>query len=154
MKIGFYPGSFNPWHDGHDDVLQKALKVFDKIVILQLTNPDKPVPDDIMKYRKPDARTEVLRRENQLLTIVIGNYLLGMDLKDKNQYAIIRGLRNGQDLEYEKVQQYWNEDLGVLMPFVYFIADRKLTHVSSSAIRTIEKFVEKSNDPNGDYRSK
>ena len=38
MKLGIYPGSFNPFHEGHEDVLKKALQVFDKVVILQYNN--------------------------------------------------------------------------------------------------------------------
>ena len=52
--------------------------------------------------------------------------------------GIIRGLRNGNDLQYEMNQQYWNEDVGVKIPFTYFITDRSLAHVSSSAIRSVK----------------
>lgn len=52
---------------------------------------------------------------------------------------MICGLRNGYDLQYEMNQQYWNEDLGLEISVVYFITDRKLAHVSSSAIRGIRK---------------
>ena len=54
--------------------------------------------------------------------------------------AVIRGLRDANDFEFEKKQQYWNEDLGILIPTLYIICDRKLSHISSSAIRQIEKF--------------
>ena len=53
--------------------------------------------------------------------------------------AIIKGLRNSADFEYEKIQQYWNEDLGMKIPTIYIISNRNLTHISSSAIRAIEK---------------
>jgi phosphopantetheine adenylyltransferase len=54
--------------------------------------------------------------------------------------GVIRGLRNGSDLQYETNQQYWNEDLGISVPTVYFICDRNLGHISSSAIRQIATF--------------
>jgi pantetheine-phosphate adenylyltransferase len=139
MKIGFYPGSFNPWHDGHSDVLAKALKVFDRVVILQLTNPEKTGPTKPLEIPNFQSGIEIIQRKNTFLFIVIGNYVLGHALEN-HQYAIIRGLRTGQDLEYEKVQQYTNEDLGMKIPTVYFLADRNLTHVSSSVIRAIDKF--------------
>ncbi len=60
-------------------------------------------------------------------------------VKDVGASAVIRGIRNGQDLEYERTQQYWNEDLGIRVPTVCFITDRKLVHISSSAIRAVEK---------------
>ena len=41
MKIAIFPGSFNPWHQGHEDVLKKSLQVFDKVILVQMQNPDK-----------------------------------------------------------------------------------------------------------------
>ena len=49
-------------------------------------------------------------------------------LKHTKPCAVIRGLRNGNDLQYEMNQQYWNEDLGLKIPIVYFICDRTLAH--------------------------
>lgn len=107
MKKAIYVGSFNPWHEGHQDILDKAKKIFDKV--------------DVIKYGKD-------------FTGLLSDYL-----KDKDYCAIIRGLRNGYDLQYEQNQQYWYEDLGINLPVVYFITDRKLAHISSSAIREIRK---------------
>lgn len=61
--IGVYPGSFNPWHEGHEDVLNKALKVFDKVIILIGYNPDKG-EDARDMHRMSDlgpARTRIWR---------------------------------------------------------------------------------------------
>lgn len=146
MKIGFYPGSFNEWHDGHLDVLNKALKLFDKIVILQLTNTDKGRVKQL-SYQKSfrdvkDPKVEVLTREDVSIIEALGTCILGMEVKN-NEFAVIRGLRNEQDFCAEQIQQYWYEDLGVLMPIFYVISDRTLVHVSSSAIRAVNKFTEK-----------
>jgi len=59
--------------------------------------------------------------------------------KEVQASAVIRGLRNGADLQYETNMQYWNEDLGLEIPVVYFICDRKLSHISSSMIRELNK---------------
>jgi pantetheine-phosphate adenylyltransferase len=107
MKKAIYVGSFNPWHKGHQDVLEKAKKIFDIV--------------DVKIYGK-DFKG-----------------LLSEYLKNKNYCAIIRGLRNGYDLQYEQNQQYWYEDLGISIPIVYFITDRKLSHISSTAIREVQQ---------------
>lgn len=146
MKIGFYPGSFSPWHEGHLDVLNKALKIFDKIVILQLTNTDKGEPKhlghhDLLSHWS-NEKVEIVTRENVSIIEALGTCILGMEVKG-NEFAVIRGLRNEQDFCAEQIQQYWYEDLGVLMPIFYVISDRTLVHVSSSAIRAVNKFTEK-----------
>jgi pantetheine-phosphate adenylyltransferase len=137
-KIGIYPGSFNPFHAGHRDVLEKARLVFDHIYIYLMKNPEK-------EY-EPFVNAAVLASRLAHLPNVSVNYstkpLINVvrELKDKeSSFAIIRGLRNGHDLQYEMNNQYWNEDVGIEIPFVYFITDRSLAHVSSSAIRSLDK---------------
>lgn len=134
MRTAIYPGSFNPWHDGHYDILNKALKVFEHVTILQMQNPGKPaaqaeIPKDF-----------IYPTYGQKVSVLHGNGLLVDQARILNACAVIRGLRNAQDLEFEKVQQYWNEDLGILCPTVYFVADRNAVHLSSTAIRQLEMF--------------
>lgn len=139
MKVAIYPGSFNPWHEGHSDIVSKALQVFDLVVIAQGINPDKKLSEtnipSVHTYGQFGNKVTVAKF-NGLLTDFISHY---NSTKDPI-VAVIRGLRNGQDLEYEKTQQYWNEDLGIIVPTVCFITDRKLVHISSSAIRAVNKF--------------
>lgn len=128
--LGIYPGSFNPWHDGHMDILQKSLKVFDRVLVLQGHNPSKSEAKDksFMTALKDVPRVEV----------GFFSGLLANTVKELKPDGIIRGLRDGYDLEYEINLQYWNEDLGVTCPFVYFVTDRKFGHISSSAIRELK----------------
>lgn len=131
MKIAIYPGSFNPWHEGHTDVLAKACQVFDRVVIAQGVNPDKNLSE---RERIP---AEILAKFHPHVTTAAFKGLFVDFLKGREYHAVIKGLRNIQDFEYEKTQQYWNEDLGQLIPVFYVIADRKLVHISSSALRMI-----------------
>lgn len=110
MKRALYVGSFNPWHVGHIDVYNKAMKIFDRV--------------DIIKYGVD-------------FTGLLSDFLKSP--KTAKYDAIVRGLRNGYDLQYEQNQQYWYEDMGIKIPIVYFITDRTLGHISSSAIREVEK---------------
>jgi pantetheine-phosphate adenylyltransferase len=134
MKHAIYAGSFNPWHKGHQSVLDQALKVFDTITILIGHNPSKD------GARVPVRRAESLEIHiaNPRVKVTTFTGLLTTMLKHTICDAQIKGLRNSEDFEYEKIQQYWNEDLGLAIPTFYIIADRNLTHVSSSAIKAIE----------------
>ena len=126
-----YPGSFNPWHAGHQDILDKALKIFDKVIILQGHNTSK---SDV----KSGAFMEIAALYPGKVECGFFNGLLVRAIEKNECSAIIRGLRSGYDLEYETNNQYWNEDLGCETPFIYFICDRRFSHISSSAIRELE----------------
>lgn len=144
MNIAIYPGSFNPWHSGHFDTLEKALKIFDKVIVAHGINSEK---QETTKYTSWDyTRDQICGSPlGDRVNFLEFSNLLVDEIKNYKEpiSAVIRGLRNGYDLQYEMNQQYWNEDLGLEIPVVYFITDRKLAHISSSAIRTIEQFKNK-----------
>jgi len=148
MRIAIYPGSFNPWHEGHDDILQKALKCFDKVVVGIGINPEKDlsfVTDtrirDLDEYfqNKYGLNSGIIVDAFDGLLVDFVNKNIKYDYGKDHTCAVIRGLRNGHDLQYEMNQQYWNEDLGLSVPIVYFICDRKLSHISSSMLRLVDK---------------
>ena len=147
MKIAIYPGSFNPFHRGHLDIVKKALYIFDKVIIAKGINPEKEnfhgaflsTPECSKEIQELiDAEFVDVENFEGLLSDFIDKSMDEYD--DVEDFAIIKGLRNGQDLEFEKNQQYWNEDLGIEIPFFYVISDRNNCHISSSAIRAVGKF--------------
>lgn len=142
MKIAIYPGSFNPWHEGHSDVLTKTHVLFDKVVIAVGINPEKDKSEAELNHR-----IKFIKSKTEFYGNVVVDSFRGFLIdyaKSQAASAIVRGLRNASDLESERTQQYWNEDLGITIPTIYVISNRKLVHVSSSAIRAIRKIDKQS----------
>jgi len=146
MKIAIYPGSFNPWHKGHEDIVKKALEVFDVVHIAMGINPEKKLSEikgiPSNKTYGVFGNKIVCSKYKGLLV----DHISFLETKGIKISAVIRGLRNANDLLYEQTTQYWNEDLGIKIPTVYFVSDRKLLHISSSAIRSINTFKGVKND--------
>lgn len=128
-KIGLFPGSFNPFHKGHYNVLQKAEQLFDKVIIAFGKNPDK-------KNKNFNVPSTIKNRQveyfDELLTDLIKS--LNQDL------VIIRGLRNTKDFLYEQKQYRYNQDLMPNIKVINVFCDKEFEHISSSGIRTLEKY--------------
>lgn len=127
-NIGIYAGSFNPFHVGHLNILGKAAKIFDKVVVAYGINPDKPFTDtnipEALKYRQVDVYS----------TSII-EYLRS---KSYNP-TLIRGLRNTTDLQAELTQLRWMQEITDVKA-VSIICDKEFDHISSSGIRAVENF--------------
>jgi pantetheine-phosphate adenylyltransferase len=134
-KIAVYPGTFNPFHRGHLNILEKGLRIFDKVIIAVGQNPKKPtgeavIPDSIRRRFQVD-------KYNGLLT----------DYIDSKEYPItvIRGLRNNTDLSNEINQYRWLQELDSEINVVSLFCDKEFEHVSSTSINIINQFGKKSN---------
>jgi len=134
-KIGIYAGSFNPLHHGHRNILMKAEKLFDKVIIAKGDNPEKITTGQRMELQKelPYYQVEVFKG---FLTDFV---------KEKSKDAdifIVRGLRNGKDLDYEVNQLRFMEGLDSSVKVIFIHCDKEFEHISSSAIRAMETIKE------------
>jgi len=142
MKTALYAGSFNPWHLGHTDILRKSLMVFDKVLVAVGKNPDKATFDYNLNMMMSDFAPEVKSGvvENHHFEFLLVDFIKELAVKGTKVDAVIRGLRSAKDLQFEQEQQYWNEDLGIEVPTIYFVSDRKLVHISSSYVRAVNRY--------------
>jgi len=140
MKIGIYAGSFNPFHLGHYDILIQAEQVFDKVILAVGENPEKSYQQ---RTELPDSvkNSSVVIKYNGLLTEMMAE-LNKQDKYNSLPLTLIRGLRNGHDLEYEQNQIAFMKGLMPSLKVIFFICDPKYQHVSSSALRALRKFSE------------
>lgn len=149
--IAIYPGSFNPFTVGHQNILDKAEKIFGKenVIISVGVNPDK-VDTFVLGnktqvlYANDDSRVKTISQQLPSKKVEGFNCFLTeyVRLKESEGYnvVVIRGLRNGHDYdhEYNQVRFCWDQMPG--MSIVCLFCDPIFTHVSSSAYRSLEKF--------------
>ena len=98
-KIGVYAGSFNPFHVGHADILHQALEVFDEVIVAIGNNPLKDNDKEPFPFNNPILKIAKVAVFDGLLS----DYLKRLSDNNENiEVFLVRGLRNGEDLQYEQ----------------------------------------------------
>jgi pantetheine-phosphate adenylyltransferase len=131
-KIGIYAGSFNPFHIGHWAIIQQAEKVFDQIIIAQGQNEEKEKNNFDLNSLETLQFYKKEKYEGGLFDF------LSKKQSELGCISLIRGLRNNDDLEHETALFNYQQDY-IDIPSVYFIAKSEFRHISSGAIRTLQK---------------
>lgn len=128
-RIGIYPGSFNPFHVGHLNVVSKAEKLFDKVILAQGINPD-----------KSNLRVDLPKSLNNE-KIYYNGFVSALFKPSKYnvQYFMIRGLRNEHDVAYEENLREWVHELNAEIEFCYLFCDKEFEKVSSSTLRGLSQ---------------
>jgi pantetheine-phosphate adenylyltransferase len=134
-KIAVFAGTFFPFHKGHLDILKRAERVFDKVIVLVCVNPGKNnSTSDVANYVINDLQKKLPNNQVEFYTGMLHNYI-----KSKNYpLSVIKGLRNASDFDSEKLQLRYMEDMLPDINIVYIVSDRKYEHVSSSGIKQIQ----------------
>jgi len=136
-KIAIYPGSFDPITYGHMDIIGRALKIFDEIIVSVFTNNNKK-PLFSVEERIDMLRNALGSKKN--IKIDCFNGLLVDYLKKKKINVVIRGLRAISDLEYEFQVAAANRTLYSEIETVFFMPRQRYSYLSSSVVRDISFF--------------
>lgn len=131
MRIAIYPGSFDPITNGHLDILSRATKVFDKIIVLVADNPHK-----VSRFSLEDRIDMIKEAVEDMKNVVVDSYH-GLTVKYAKEHGathLIRGLRVVSDFEYEFQLASANEFADSSIDMVFFMARGDKTFISSSAI--------------------
>lgn len=142
MKTALFTGTFNPFTIGHADIVERALKLFDKVVIGIGYNPDKGSKEGFLNP-EIETRVENIRKvyENDSRVIVEAYSDLTVDLAARhNAVAIVKGVRSVKDYEYERDQADFNKLLSDGLDTILFYSRPELSALSSSVVRTLEMF--------------
>ena len=142
MKTALFTGTFNPFTIGHADIVERALKIFDQIVIGIGYNPDKGSKEGFMSPEIEERVTQIRKvYENDPRVIVEAYSDLTVDLAERhNAVAIVKGVRSIKDYEYERDQADFNKLLSNGLDTILFYSRPELAALSSSMVRTLEMF--------------
>ena len=131
MKVAVYPGSFDPITNGHMDVLNRAVSIFDKVIVLVAINPDK-------KSRfSTEERVEMIKEAVADLPNVEVDSYSGLTVTYAREHKathLIRGLRAVTDFEYEFQLASANDFIDSAIDSVFLMSKQEKSFINSSMI--------------------
>ena len=138
MKTAICPGSFDPVTIGHIDIIRRAAKLFDKVIVVVMVNYHKPT-----SYFTAEERVELIKRSTKgIENIEVETYggLLADYASQKGACAVVKGLRAVSDFEYEFQQALTNKKLNPEMETVFVAANATNMYLSSSVVKQVCEF--------------
>jgi len=136
-KTIIYPGHFNPVTNGHADLVERALGIFDEVVIAIGTSPDKQPSTDLKK--RLDLCREVFRDDSRVRIESFSKLLVDY-AQDMGTRFVLRGIRTAQDFEYEFQMMGMNRALFPELEYVFLPPSPSVAHISSTRVREIAQF--------------
>ena len=136
MKRIIYPGTFDPIHNGHIDILKKVSKLFDEVIMVVAVNKEKN-PLFSEKERKELIRESISDIKNA--SVMSFNGLVVEYAKQENALAIVRGLRHVSDFEFEFQMAMMNYNLNPQITSMFLMPDEKYIHLNSTIIKDVSK---------------
>jgi pantetheine-phosphate adenylyltransferase len=136
FRTAIYPGSFDPVTNGHLDIIKRAVKLFDKVIVAVINNPDKNL---LFSAAERVKMLEECFAGQPKLEIDSFDGLLVDYAEKKKAKAIIRGLRAISDFDYEFQMALTNRKLDPEIETVFLMTDHKYSYLNSSLVRQIAK---------------
>lgn len=133
-RIAIYPGSFDPFTNGHLNIINRAMRVFDEIIVSVAHNVSKKTIFTI------DERVELIEqifRDSPQVSVDSFHGLLVEYARKKGTNVLLRGMRSVSDFEYEMQMAIANKTLNPELETVFMVTDSSFTHISSSLIKEI-----------------
>ncbi|MFD3156521.1 pantetheine-phosphate adenylyltransferase [Haloimpatiens sp. FM7330] len=137
MNRAVYPGSFDPITNGHLDIIERASRVFDEVIVAVLVNPNKKGLFEI------DERVNLIKKATKhLKNIKVESFsgLLIDFMKSNDIKVIVKGLRAVSDFEYEFQMALMNNKLDPDIETVFMMTSTKYSYLSSSSVKQVAIF--------------
>ncbi|MGI6484960.1 MAG: pantetheine-phosphate adenylyltransferase [Tepidanaerobacteraceae bacterium] len=136
MQIGIYPGSFDPITYGHLDIIERSAKLFDKLIVAVLSNPQKE-PLFSIDERMKMIEDSVSHIQN--VEVDSFNGLLIEFAMLKKARVIVKGLRAVSDFEYELQMALMNKKLNENIETIFIMTNSKYSYLSSSIVKEVAR---------------
>ncbi|MBE7016278.1 MAG: pantetheine-phosphate adenylyltransferase [Ruminococcaceae bacterium] len=137
MRIAVYPGSFDPITNGHLDIIKRASKIYDKLIVGVLDNSSKK-PMFSAEDRKKMIDEAINGIDNVTCDVFSG--LLVDFAKIKGADVIVKGLRTVSDFEYELQMALLNKALNPEFETMFMMTNTKYSYISSSMVKEVAKY--------------
>ena len=137
MKIAIYPGSFDPVTSGHLNIIRRAAKIFDKLIVCVKVNSGKS------PMFNQQERVDMIRRVTQDLDNVEGEFsteLLAEYARRKGSCVIVKGLRAGSDFENEFQMALINHKINPSLDTMFLTSEHQYMYLSSSTVKELGKY--------------
>lgn len=137
MATAIYPGSFDPITLGHLNIIRRASKVFDKVVVCVMVNSSK-TPMFTLEERMELIKRVVSRFSN--VTVDTSSILLAEYAKRYEDAVLVKGLRAISDYEYEVQMALVNRKMNPDLDTVFLPSSEKYTYISSSVVKEMARY--------------
>ena len=134
MKIGIYPGTFDPITHGHTDIITRSLRVFDKVVVAVAPNPSK---HPLFNLAERLEMVKLVMRDLGQVEVTAFEGLLVDYVERSGAHAIIRGLRAISDFEHEFQMALINRRLAKQVETVFLMPSEEYSYLSSTIIKDV-----------------
>lgn len=138
MKRAIYPGSFDPLTNGHLDIIERASKLFDEVIVLLAINPHKKT--DFTFQERLTIIKEATKHLGDKIKVDMTNGLSVMYAQKHQAAFMVRGLRHTPDFEYEHQIATGNEFINDQIETVFLMGRSKSHFITSSMIKELHTF--------------
>ena len=138
MKSAVYPGTFDPVTNGHIDIIERALKIFEKLYVVVADNPQKSAT--FSGKERVEMLKDALKKYNGRIEVEYFEGLLLDYVKKKKSNVIVRGLRAISDFEFEFSRALLNREIESNIETIFIMTKDDYAFLSSSIIKEIAMF--------------
>ena len=136
-RIALFPGSFDPFTNGHLDIVRRGIRLFDEVIVALGTNSSK---QRYLPVEEMQALVAMVFKDEPRVSVRTFRGLTAEFARQVGARYVLRGLRSSQDFEYEKPIAYGNQHVNTELETVFLLTSPTLGAISSTIIRDIHRF--------------